>query len=259
MTRIGRPRSALTESSALEILFWWTPDAEVDIIVGPTGIVTKEQPVAELARRPAPFPSSDQVFSGYSIVLPTSSNAVSSAMTMRLTDLCATTATPERLLGGGVLNSTDVVLGAPPLVESQFSEAAALAGAECFEEGIESRFSSALSMLIHANGIAAIAAVENFLRSPSSSIEIAVEATEWLGEVDHPASQRYRRTLLEWLLDSTSTRLRHGAAAGLASMDNPASLPALHQAYDRESNQRLRTFIKLVLDQLEQTRACLNS
>jgi hypothetical protein len=195
------------------------------------------------------------------VVLPSYRDLVLPAMaTMRMPLRQTTAAQPQaRRSTSDLMNSTDVVTGVPPLVQSKFTEAAALAAAESFEDGVDSKFAQTLSTLAHAYGIAAIAAVENFVRSPSSNVEIAVEAAEWLGEAEHPASQRYRRTLLEWLLGSASTRLRHGAAAGLASMDDPSSLPALRVAYDRESNQRLRKFLGLVVDQLERTEACLSS
>lgn len=160
----------------------------------------------------------------------------------------------------GLLNSTDAVFGASRLVEAKFAEAVALAREEWFEDGVESKFSRALSTLVFGYGDAAIAAVESFVLSPSSNIEIAVEAAQWLGEVAHHESHRYRRTLLErLLLTAPSTRLRHGAAAGLAAMDEPSLLPVLLEARDRESNRRLRHYLELVVDQLERTRACLSS
>lgn len=158
-----------------------------------------------------------------------------------------------------LVNSTDVEVGTPRLVESKFAEAVALAREEWFEGGVESKFSWALSNLVHAYGDAAVAAVETFVGSPSTNIEIAVEAAKWLGEVDHPTSHRYRRTLLERLLSAPSTRLRHGAGEGLAAMDDPSSLPALIEARDRETNRRLRYYLELVVEQLERTSACLNS
>lgn len=160
----------------------------------------------------------------------------------------------------GLFSSTDPTLGLSRLVESKLAAAFALAGQEWFEDGIESDFSRALSTLVHTYGDTAISVVETFLGSPTTNTEVAVEAAQWLGEVDHPASYRYRKTLLErLLLTAPSTRLRHGAAAGLAAMDDPSSLSALVKARDRESNRRLRHFLELVVDQLERTRACRSS
>ena len=158
-----------------------------------------------------------------------------------------------------LLSSTDAELGTPRLIRTQFAEVAALAGEEWFEDGVESKFSRALSSLLHAYSDGVIAAVEAFVGSPNTNVEVAVEAAKWLGEVDHAATQRYRRTLLEKMLNAPSVRLRHGAAAGLASMDDPASLDALRGALGGESNRRLRDYLQLVVNQLERTRACLNS
>lgn len=157
-----------------------------------------------------------------------------------------------------ILNSTDPELGASRMIRGQLAEAAGLAREEWFEDGVESRFSRTLSSLLHAYSDGAIAAVETLVGSPSTNVEVAVEAAKWLGEVDHEATKLYRRTLLEKMLNAPSVRLRHGAAAGLASMDDPDSLDALRGALDREPNRRLRGYLQLVANQLERTRACLN-
>ena len=160
----------------------------------------------------------------------------------------------------GLFSSTDRVLGIPRLVESQFATALTLAGGEWFEDGVESRFSRTLSTLAFAYGDAVVASVELFLASPDVNMEVAVEAAQWLGEVDHPASRSYRKKLLEKvLLTSRAVRLRHGAAAGLAAMDDPSSLSAVTEARERESNRGLQHFLQLVVDQLERTRACPSS
>ena len=160
----------------------------------------------------------------------------------------------------GLLNSTDRLQGVAPLIESKFAEAVALAGKEWFDDGVESEFSRALSTLLHTYKDAAIAPVETFLTSPSTNVEVAVEAAHWLGKVDHPSSHRYRKTLLERVLTKApSARLRHGAAAGLADMDDPTSLPVAIEVRNRETNRRLRQYLQLVVEQLENTRACLSS
>ncbi len=164
------------------------------------------------------------------------------------------------LVQPGSLGSTDRVLGIPQLVESKFATAVTFAGGEWFEDGVESRFSRTLSMLAFAYGDAVVASVERFLASPDVNKEVAVEAAQWLGEVDHPASRAYRKNLLEKVLGTSSAvRIRHGAAAGLAAMDDPSSLPAVIEARDRETNRGLQNFLQLVVDQLERTRACLSS
>jgi len=159
----------------------------------------------------------------------------------------------------GFFNSTDTVLGISRLVASQFEDAAAAAQQEWFEDGRESQFSRTLSTLLHTWGDAVVSTVEGFLGSRTANTEVAVEAAQWLGAVDHPPTYRYRKTLLETLLTSPSTRLRHGAASGLAAMNDPSSLSVVREATDGESNGRLRRFLELVVDQLERTRACRSS
>ncbi len=179
-------------------------------------------------------------------------------VTMRLASLGAAAQPIGHL--PSLLNSTDRARGTSRLVESRFVSAVALAGEEWFEDGVESRFSRTLSTLLHTYGDAAVAEVEIFLGSPNVNMEVAVEAAQWLGEVDHPASRRYRRTLLEkTLLAATAIRLRHGAAAGIASMDDPSLLGVVMKALDRESNRGLRHFLELVADQLRPARACPSS
>lgn len=207
--------------------------------------------VVEWPRPTAPFRSADWLSESLGVAGELSLPAV-----MRVASLDTAARASRR---PSLRNSTDVVLGVPSLVESKLSEATALAAGEWFEDGVESKFCRTLSSLLYGYGVPTVAAVEKFVRSPSSNIEIAVEAAQWLGEVDHAASQRYRRTFLESLLGSASARLRHGAAAGLASMDDPSSLPAVREALNHESNRRLRNFLELVVDQLERTRACLNT
>jgi hypothetical protein len=136
----------------------------------------------------------------------------------------------------------------------------ALARQEWFEDGVESRLYRALSTLLYSYGDTAVAAIETFLDAPTSNTESVVEVAQWLGEADHEASHHYRRTLLEKvLLRTPSIRLRHGAAVGLAALDDPSSLGAVIEARDRERNRRLRRYLELVADQLERTKACRSS
>lgn len=161
----------------------------------------------------------------------------------------------------GLLSSTDARLGVFGFIESKLAKAVAAAQHEWFEDGIESQFVRALTALVHTYGDAAISALEVLLGSPHTNVEVAVEAAEWLGEVAHPGSHRHRRNLLEKVLltASNSARLRHGAAAGLAAMNDRSSIPAVAEAREREGNRRLRQFLELVGDQLERTRACRSS
>jgi hypothetical protein len=179
-------------------------------------------------------------------------------MTYRVLELAA--AAQPFNMAPGLLNSTDADLGISPVVESSLAELFSEARHAWFEDGVESEFSRTFSTLVHTYGDAAVSAAQSLLLSPSTNVEVAIEAAHTLGEIDHPPSLRYRRSLLErLLLTASSVRLRHGAAAGLASMDDPSSLPVVSEAYTREDNQRLRQYLQRVVEQLERTRACPTS
>jgi hypothetical protein len=179
-------------------------------------------------------------------------------MIFQLTTIGAVTQAIKPLTG--LVNSTDSALGIASIVESKVGDALALAQQEWFEDGTESEFAKTLSTLIHTYGDTAVAMVERFLASPSVNTEIAVEAAQSLGAIGHPGTYRYRKSLLEkLLLTSTSARLRHGAASGLAAMNDASSLAKVIQATERETNSRLRRFLELLVDQLQRTRACRSS
>jgi hypothetical protein len=159
-----------------------------------------------------------------------------------------------------LLASTDRDRDGRRLVESRFTAAVAFAAGEWFEDGTESTFARTLTNLLFAFGAGAISVVERYLASPDANIEIAVEAAQWLGEVVDPDTREYRRALLEKTLIGASTaRLRHGAAAGLAALDDPASMPVVAEALRAESNRALLTFLELLVDQLGRTQACPSS
>jgi hypothetical protein len=130
---------------------------------------------------------------------------------------------------------------------------------DAFEDGMDSRFTRRLEELVERHGPAALIAIEGLLASPGTSAEVAVEALKWLGAHPHPASHTRRRALVERFLASPSSRVRYGAALGLAGVDDPASLAALDAAIRRERHPRLATFFQLVTDQLEATRRCRRS
>lgn len=181
----------------------------------------------------------------------------SDRITIHVVSSAATLRSISRL--PSLLNSTDREFGIRHRVESRFSSAVAFAADEWFEDGTESTFARTLSTLIYVYGNAAIAAVERYLGSPDANIEIAVEASQWLGEVEHPDSRNYRKTLLEkTLLRGSTARLRHGAATGLAALDDPSSLPIVVEALQVESNRALRQFLELLAGQLGRTQACPN-
>ena len=172
--------------------------------------------------------------------------------------LNSTTASPESLLTG--LSSTDILV-APRggFLDQTVADLFAAAADETFEEDREPDFLRDLASLLRTHSMTAIAAMERVLQKPTINPEVAVEALIWIGDADHDDSRVYRRSLLERLLVSPSSRVRYGAALGLARMDDPASLSALHAAMKREAHQTLVSYFQLVVDQLEATQHCLSS
>jgi hypothetical protein len=172
----------------------------------------------------------------------------------------ADTGTAVAVAPAAILSSTDRLLGLPQLAESRIAAALTEAKEEWFEDGVESRLFQTLSKLTFAYGFAAISSIEHLLGSLDINVEVVVETMQWLGGVDDPPSHTYRRKLLEkMLLSRRAVRVRHGAASGLAAMDDPSSLPTLIKASKGERNQGLKRYLLLIADQLERTRACLNS
>jgi hypothetical protein len=158
-------------------------------------------------------------------------------------------------------NSTDAARDTWRLVESKFNDAVAHRGEEWADEYAEPSFNRALSSLLYIHGDTLVAVAQAFLSAPTSNVEIVFETAQWLGAVDHDQTKYYRRSVLEKLLDAVSPRIRHGAASGLAAMNDPSALGAVRRARDRERdrNRLLHAYLELVVSQLERTRACRNS
>jgi HEAT repeat protein len=134
-------------------------------------------------------------------------------------------------------------------VEEAFVEAAT----EEFEEGAQSSFSRALVSLIVTFGNDTLKAIEQLLDSPAVDPEVAGEALRQIGVVRHDDSKKYRRVMLEQQLRSPSHRRRYAAALGLAAMDDPAAISALEETIALEQDSRLRRYLSLVLEQLQDT------
>lgn len=149
--------------------------------------------------------------------------------------------------------SQNVSLNQISLTE-QFQRLFAAAREERFEDGMESNFSHHLLALLEKYGASAYDALGSLILESSVNMEAAAEACRWLGRLEDPKNHTTRRTWLESILQGGhSARVRDGAALGLASMDDPASIPAFQQAIEREVNTELRHDLQQVLDQLIET------
>lgn len=118
---------------------------------------------------------------------------------------------------------------------------------EVFEDGADSLFSEELSHLVHRYGAISVSVVAHLLSSPRTDVEVAAQALRSLAEIKHPASHDRRLWLLETGLGHASSWVRDGAALGLASLDDPAAIPALEGAIEREEVEELREDMEKVL------------
>jgi hypothetical protein len=127
---------------------------------------------------------------------------------------------------------------------------------ETFEDGVRSKFEKTLASLIHVSGNDAMKAIERVLESPNTNEEIAGESLRRIGEVQDEESQKYRLNVLKRHLRSPSPRLRYAAALGLASMDDPKTIPVVAEAMDTETQPDVRRSLRQVLEQLQETERC---
>jgi hypothetical protein len=169
----------------------------------------------------------------------------------------ATTGKPTRDVE--TINMTALALTKSDSLVRRIALAFSMASEERFEDGVESAFSGMLVSMLQTYGSAAVAALESVIKSEETNAEVAAEALHWLGMISHPDSRRYRLWVLQESLRSASARIRDAASLGLAALDDPAAIPSLLDAVQREQYSELRQNLQLVLDQLEQTRRCRNS
>jgi hypothetical protein len=132
---------------------------------------------------------------------------------------------------------------------------------EFFEDGMESEFSVALEKVIQEEGIKVLNILLTYLNDENVSFEVFSEGLVWIGYMDDDDELEIkyaRRLFLEYcLLNSISARVKDSAGLGLAHIDDPASIPALQMAVNREvepvSGPSLKVLLQQVLDQLLDT------
>ena len=132
---------------------------------------------------------------------------------------------------------------------------------ETFEDGVESEFSIALIALVKEHKAEVLRILTSYVDDQYVNMEVFSEGLGWIGYMDDENELgiwKERRLFLEYcLLNSLWARVKDGAGLGLASMDDPASIPALRIAVNRESEPRwgpsLKENLQQVLDQLIET------
>ncbi|MEK6322901.1 MAG: HEAT repeat domain-containing protein [Acidobacteriota bacterium] len=130
---------------------------------------------------------------------------------------------------------------------------------EIFEPGVENAFTRGLACLINQYGYKTIDIVTRLIVYEIVNEETASQALLLFGRVEHPPSHAGRLSLLERSLRHSSTRVRNAASYSIASLDDPAAIPYLKQAIERETCGELRDDMRQALEQLESTRQCHSS
>lgn len=127
------------------------------------------------------------------------------------------------------------------------------ASEENFESGVESEFSRKLLLIIEKYGELAIRALGLGILANEWNPEVISEALRWIARIADPSTYASRLWLLERSLFSPHSRIRDGAALGLASLDDPSAIPYLEAAIAREPIRELRGDLEQALDQLRAT------
>ena len=123
-----------------------------------------------------------------------------------------------------------------------------------FEVGMANQFSEDLERAIEVIGVPILVEIKRIILNEESSLTVAAETMRYIGNIESPTYRAERRELLETcLLNSRFAWVRDGAGLGLASLDDPQSIPALEIAIAKESNQELKEDLLQVLEQLEET------
>ena len=127
---------------------------------------------------------------------------------------------------------------------------------ETFHYEMDSKFSTAVHWIVQKYGDESVLKLSRMLKKGQASTQ---EALLQLGLIEDSATHTTRLAVLEESLKSGLVGLRDAAGLGIASMDDPRALPALHKALDRETSSRLLYDLHLVVEQLERTQQCQDS
>lgn len=142
----------------------------------------------------------------------------------------------------------------PTELVNQLSKFLATASEEIFEDGIMSQLAKGLIYLVEAYGEIAVQELARQIITKQIDGEVASEALQWMGRIDHQSSHTMRLWLLERALFCGSMYVRDGAGLGTASLNDPAAIPFLRRAIAQEKNSALREDLEQVLSQLEGVR-----
>lgn len=120
---------------------------------------------------------------------------------------------------------------------------------EHFQDGMESRFSRWLVAFIAEHGERAMQPIARAIRL--GNVAVAGEALRWLGHIeDDTSTYESRKEILLWALFHRSHYVRDGGLLGLASIDDPQTLPTLRAAHAQETIAELKRDIAAIIKQL---------
>ncbi|MGE0363257.1 MAG: HEAT repeat domain-containing protein [Vicinamibacterales bacterium] len=140
-----------------------------------------------------------------------------------------------------------------PELTQEVRDLFALGSSEFFEDGLHSRFSRALLMMLSLHGRAAVLAIRRYVQSADPKPDVVSEALRWLADIADPTSLPERWALLQDALNDGSPRVRDGAILGFAALDDPRALPMLRLAREHEPIDELRRLLSQVMTQLTNT------
>jgi len=123
-----------------------------------------------------------------------------------------------------------------------------------FDDSSLDNFSTKLTYIVRRGGDSAIVALAPFVVGKTANTEVAAETLRSLGHIDDAASYNFRLTLILTALQSASSWIRDAATLALGAMDDPAAVPFLRKALDRETNQELRLNMQPILEYLQRRR-----
>lgn len=120
-----------------------------------------------------------------------------------------------------------------------------------FEDGMENALSRSLWRLLVTHSTSLVKALAAVIVTEQVPPRVAAEALRHVGRFAHEPSHRDRLWLLERSLSSASPLNRDGASLGLAHLNDPAAIPYLQAAIEREPIESLKSDLRQVLDALQ--------
>lgn len=122
------------------------------------------------------------------------------------------------------------------------------------DPGMDNAVSEGLEDAIQRYGEQALREIKDVILNEETKSAIAMEVLQYIGNAESNTWRDARRSMLEQcLLKSRSAWVRDGAGLGLASLDDPRSIPVLKSAIAKETSKALKSDLTLVLDQLQAT------